>query len=356
METAQPVAAENTPLSVEQAVAAMLPPEPDTKPRDERGRFAAQQQAEAEEAPEQVEPNETEAPETVNPDDGAEDEAGEPVAEEAADEAQPDDAIPLPASWSKEDEAEWNALPANAKAKIFAREAQRDAAVNAKFQEAANARKSAEAEAQQAAQHRTQLVQQIETVASLIQPQAPDRSMLDPQSPSYDPEGYLRAQAEFQDAQGYLSQLQQQRQSLLAQQEQEEARARQAEWQEYAPQLLADIPELAQPEKAAAVEAAIYRYATSAGFTPELLAQVSARETHILWKAMQYDQGKAAAQRVKAQAKPQPKPSGPVVKPGVPQPASATRESNLRALSERLERSGSIEDAVRLSLALSNRK
>lgn len=355
METAQPVAAENTPLSIDQAVSAMLPPQEPEKPRDEKGRFAAQQQAEAQEAPEQVEPNETDAPEAEAAE-GAEGDAGQPDAEEAADEAQPDDAIPLPASWSKEDEAEWQSLPAQAKAKIFAREAQRDAAVNAKFQEAANARKAAEAEAHAAAQHRTQLVQQIEAVASLIQPQAPDRSMLDPNSHSYDPEGYMRAKADFEDAQGYLGQLQQQRAALVAQQEREEHQARQAEWQEYAPQLLADIPELTQPEKAAAVEAAIYRYATSAGFPPELLAQVSARETHILWKAMQYDQGKAAAQRVKAQAKPQPKPSGPVVKPGVPQPASATKTAEIRALSERLERSGSIEDAVRLSLALSNRK
>ncbi len=351
-ETAQPSGAAES-LSVREAVAAMLPPEQPERPRDERGRFAGSEQDQPEDAPDEA-LDEIDAAEGDDPEAAQDDAEGD--APEAADEAQPEDDIPLPVSWSEEDAATWKALPAQAKAKILAREAQRDAAVNAKFQEAANVRKAAEAEAQQAAQHRAQLLQQIDLVQSLVVPERPDPAMLNPQSDRYDPEGYLRAQAEHDAAREYLGGLQQQKQQLLAQQQAQERAAWEQREAAERPKLLAAVPDLANPEKAPAILAQLHSYGIEAGFTPEMLAEATSGEVTLLWKAMQYDKQKAAAQQVKAQARPQQKPAAPAVKPGVSVPQSSRRVAEVQQLNERLSKTGSIEDAVRLSLALASRK
>jgi hypothetical protein len=226
-----------------------------TQPRDEQGRYAPQQ---ADAPPEQEETEAAyaegeEAPEA----DAVDDETGDEQQETAADEAQPDPDVPMPVSWSKEDEGLWQTLPAEAQAKIFAREAQREQAINSKFQEAANVRRAAEQAAQEAAANRDAYIQQLQVIEASIMPARPDPAMLNPQSPSYDPDGYHLARAQYEQTAEYLRNVQQQRAQAQAEAQAQQHRA-DAEWRqqvdvEWWPKLLAAVPELADPTKQSAI-------------------------------------------------------------------------------------------------------
>lgn len=349
-DTGQPLGApENVDLqNAADAFKAIISPQPE-RPRDEAGRFAPKEPAEAPAEAVEGEEQEIEAAEGEAPE-AAESEAEQPTDTEAADEAQPEDDVPLPASWAKEDADLWQALPANAKAKIFAREAQRDQAVNLKFQEAANARKAAEAQAQEAAANRDRYLQEIGALKAAIQPAPPPVSMLQPNSPNYDPDTYHLLRAEYEQASQFVQQLEQQAARAHAESEAQrqaaEAAAFEAVENEWRPKLFASVPELNSPEKAPQVFAELGRYGSENGFTADELAQADARDILMLWKAAQFDKQQAAAQRMKATAKPQPKPASPAVKPGVQTPTSLVRQSVQAKQMERLSKSGSLEDAA----------
>lgn len=342
MDTAQPAgAAENvTPFDAVSAFKAILNPQPE-QPRDEAGRFAPKAQPEAAAEPEAQETEAVEAEgETpdAEPADGDAETGEQP---EAADEAQPEDDIPLPPSWAKEDADTWETLPAEAKRKLYAREAQREQAINLKFQEAANARKAAEAEAQQAVNNRNQYEQALAQVESIFAPQQrPSRS----DYASID--DYVLAQEEWQAGQELARQAQQERQRILAQRQAEEEQAFAAMEAQYRPRLFATVPELSDPARSQAVLGEIVQYVVQSGIPESDLPRLSSLEIELAWKAMQYDKGKAAAQRVKAQAKPQPKPAAPVVKPGVQIPGSLARQTQVQKGFERLDKSGRLEDAA----------
>lgn len=344
MDTGQPFAAPETALATAaDAFKAFDNPVP-SQARDERGKFASA-------APDPVEQEdvETDAAEMAEADAEAVETADDDVetedTETAAEEAQPDD-VPMPASWSKDDAETWSELSPSAKAKILTREGQRDAAINLKFQEAANERKQAETLASEAAANRAQYAEAIDQVVSLIQPQQPDISLLDPNSPNYDPDGYHIGRAQFEQASQYLGQLQQQRESIRAQQTQEEAAQFQRQWAEGAPKLLETVPDLADPAKRPALERDLGTFAIESGFPAEMLAQASPDEVAILWKAMQYDRQKAAAARVKATAKPAPKPAQPAIRPGVAPTRSSTEAAANQKAMKRLAQSGSVDDAA----------
>src|SRR4051812_9561602 len=113
--TAQPdPAAETDPNAQLQSAAdafkAFTTDQPIARPRDEQGRFA---------------PAETGEPEIeAEAEAGAESDAETVDDDEQLEEAQPD-AVDMPSSWSKEDSELWEALPADAQAKIATREAER---------------------------------------------------------------------------------------------------------------------------------------------------------------------------------------------------------------------------------------
>src|SRR5512139_257462 len=178
-ETAQPaMAAETDPIAqAAEAFKTYSPeaePTPD-RPRDESGRFVSN--APPEEG-EEINTEEGEEPEAVANDEETPDD------EDAAEEAQ-QSAVEMPSSWSKDDADVWTALPPEAQAKIAEREGQRDAAVNQKFQEAANARHAAEAAFAEAQANRQNALAVIDLAATQLQYPKPPLSMLDINSSDY---------------------------------------------------------------------------------------------------------------------------------------------------------------------------
>ncbi len=316
------------------------------RPRDEHGRFiSAAPEEEAAEGEEQIEAEaEGGAPEA----DAERHEDGEDK-EEAAEEAQPAD-VPLPASWPAEQAETWKALPPDTQAFIAEREGQRDAAVNAKFQEAANVRRAAEARSTEAQATIQQAMQAHDLALSLIQPQQPPFSMLDPNSSDYDPDGYHLARARYDQSVQYLNGVQAQRQQLAAQ---EQELASQAEAQRFlainqatAPAFVRNVPEVSDQAKAPEVLKGLMEYAVSQGAPAEIFqTPTTALEWHVLWKAQQYDRLQEAKAKVQAEPKPKPK-AQPPVRPGVTTPRSAVQQQKRKAAMDRLSETGSIQDGA----------
>lgn len=341
-DTAQPLgAAENVALdSAADAFKSFLSPQSEPL-RDDKGRFAS---SEPDPEPEEDEPE----AEAASPDDGVEDEE---ESAEAAEEAQPE-AIELPSSWSKEDAELWESLAPEAQAKIAERERQRDAAVNAKFQEAANVRKAVEAQAAEVNVNRDRYAAAIDEVLSLVTLDKPNPVDYGLGTENYNREAYDYALYQYEQAQETVQQLQQQRQSIAAQQAEEAERARIAsiaEIEEQAwPKFLADVPDLADQSKGQQIIRDVIEFAKSSGIPanvfedPSLAKTLTSAELHLAWKAMQYDRIKAAEQRVKA-TNPPPKPKGPVVKPGGVTPRQTIQANRLSTAKSRLATEGSVE-------------
>lgn len=334
-DTAQPVTAADPVAAAADAFKSFMADEPIVQ-RDDKGRFAKAEEA-AEEI-EELEEAEAQEAEADTDDDGE---------EEAAEEAQP---TPMPASWSKEDADFWETLPAEAQGKIVAREAQREQAVNQKFQEAANAKKATEAELAAANANRDAYRDAIDQVLALVQPVAPDPREYGAGTGNYNREAYDLAVLDYNQTLQNMRALQQQRQVIAAQQEAEAKRVFDAEIEAIEsiarPRFLADVPELTQPDKAPQVLNDIVRYAIEAGipesvFQGDAISGVTSAEMHIAWKAMQYDKIKGAQAKVKET--PAPKAATPAVKPGVAISRSATKQANMRKASDRLATEGSIE-------------
>lgn len=346
-DTAQPAAAAETEVAsdpIADAANAFKMNFPETlalqpeRPRDDKGRFApTQQEIEAEEA----EPEGEAQP--------AESQEEQEVTDEAAEEAQPEP-VDLPPSWPSEMAETWSSLPPETQEFITRREGEREAAVNAKFQEAANVRKANEALIAEANTNRQRFVEETEFVLNLVNPTEPPTSMLDPASSDYNPDAYHLALANYRQNVGLISNLRQRVEHARAQQQEEAQREhyeRLAEINErHGPALLSDVPDIADEAKAGQAIADIARYAVSQGVpeeqfaNPELRANITAPMLHILWKAQQFDKMKEAKAKVVPKAA---KPAAPPVKPGVTTPRSAVEGAKRKAVLERLDREGSVE-------------
>jgi hypothetical protein len=307
------------------------------RPRDDRGRFAStKEEIEAEE----------EAALAADPEAESHDEE---VEAEAADAAQPE-AIDLPTSWPAELAEEWQNLPAPLQDKIVQREAEREAAVNAKFQEAANVRKANEALITEANTNRQRFAEASDLVLSMVRPERPPATMLDPRSADYNPDAYHLAHAQYQQTAEFIDSVKQQREYALAQQQQESTQA-EAQYiaqveEKFRPALLKDVPDLADPAKQGPMLNKLIQYAVSQGigehvFTdPEIAQRITSPELHMAYKAMKYDE------MMKAKAKVQPKaarPAAPPVRPGVATSRSAIEATKRKEVTDRLAREGSVE-------------
>ena len=336
---AQPLAAENAGAQLDNAADAFkdfLNPAP-AQPRDDNGRFAP--------VPEEAEPEEDVLEEQPTG------ELDEDEVEEAPDEGQPESAE-LPSSWSKEDEDLWQSLPPEAQAKIAEREKQRDAGLNLKLQEAANARKLVEQQAAEANANRDRYAAAIDDVLSLVQIDKPNPVEYGLGTDAYNREAYDYALYQYDQAQATVSQLQQQRQMIAAQQAEEAERARILAHQEVEqvawPRFLSDVPDLADQTKGRQIIADVVSYAKQSGIpdhvfdNPESAKTLTSAELHMAWKAMMYDRGKAAQQRVKA-TNPPPKPAAPPVKPGGITTRQTVQANRLGKAQERLRNEGSVE-------------
>jgi len=313
--------------------------------RDAQGRFAAAGTSEEEEI-------ETDAA-ANNADVTVANDADGDAQEEAAEEAQPDP-VELPASWSKDDAGLWSSLPAEAQAKIAAREAQRDAAVGRKFQEAAEVRRANEALITEANANRSRYAEAVDQVLSLVQPHRPDPKDYFTEA-GFDQAGYAIAQHDFEQSSELVHGLAQQRQHIAAQQAREaeaaEAQVLAAINQAAAPRFVADVPDLTDPAKGQDVIGSVVRYAIAQGipadiFAPANMKRVSLAELHLAWKAQAYDAMKAAQAKIAATPKPQAKKASPAIPPGVATPRAAQERVKMSGAMDRLAKSGSVEDGA----------
>lgn len=320
-DTAQPEAAAETDTIASAANAFKAFTSEQPVPRDDHGRFAAPVE---------------EMAEPISDDGEAEEDAQEEAPE----------AHPLPPSWGNDDAELWELLPPETQAKIAEREGERDRAVNQKFQEAANVRKSAMDEQAAANAHRQQYADALEMMMQVITPVEPDPRAYGAGTGQYNREAYDFAVANYREQAQALQQLQSQRQTIAAQQTEEEAKQWQAvksQYEEvYAPKLLADVPELKEPAKAEPLLRSLVDFAIKAGIPAETFNEdqqdfITSAQLHILWKAQQYDELRAKG------AMPKAKPAGPAVRPGVSSPRSAQKAAQTNRINERLAREGSIE-------------
>lgn len=347
VDTAQPMAAETDPHvqfeNAADAFKAFTTGEPVAQPRDDKGRFAATDDDEQDSTDDD---DAAETADDADDDNDAEAEDGD----EGADEAHPD-ATDMPASWSKDDAELWKALPPEAQAKIAEREGERDRAVNQKFQEAAVVRKEYDSKLTEANANRDKYAAAIDEVMSLVNPRAPDPREFGAGTGNYDREGYDLARLNYEQSISTLSQLQQQRQHIAAQQAQEmeqaEEAARVAIEEQWKPRFIAALPDITDPVKAPAAMQKLVGYAVENGIPQELFADerqargITSAELLILEKARRYDEIQKA--KGKVQDKPAPKPATPTVRPGTVTPRSAVQKTQANKARERLARDGSIE-------------
>ncbi len=338
MDTAQPVMAAETDPNVALADAAQAFKAFDNpssvQPRAPDGKFAKEAQAE----PEDEEEEEAGLAESEPEDEGEADEDEQ----EAADEAQP-----MPPSWPADKAEIWSALPAETQAFIAERDAEQLRAVNAKFQESANARKEAEAAREQANANRDKLASELDVLMSAINPVQPDPRAFGYGTGQFNEAAYNVAMHEYQQEAGALAQLKQQREAIAKEREQEEATALQtyldSHNQEWAPKFAELVPEIKDPAKAGPLVNAVFQYAQENGVDPSHFSQENVAHiplAHVLtyWKAMKYDE------LVSSQGgKPKPKPASPAVRPGVSSPRSAQKAARTDRAKDRLAREGSIE-------------
>jgi hypothetical protein len=258
----------------------------------------------------------------------------------AGDEPQPADPS-LPKSWPAEQAELWRSLPPEAQAYIAQREGQRDAAVNAKFQEAANLRRAHEAEIEEAKRNRSAYAEAAELVLSIVQPTLPPRSMLDKASADYDPDKYHYQKALYEDTIAILSQHKAQLGQVRAQ---EQLQRFQAINNATRDALVASVPEIADQTKAPAIFQELTDYAVTLGAPPTTFeGPTTALEWHVLWKAREYDRLQHAKTRVAETPRPEPKKPQPAVRPGVGATRGAVEQQQRAEALDRVRREGSVD-------------
>jgi uncharacterized phage infection (PIP) family protein YhgE len=215
--------------------------------------------------------------------------------------------------------------------------------INQRMQEIAQVEKQYQAQAQQLAQQQQQvlrLYQQAQQVG--VQPPVPPTTELFDK----DPIGYMEQKIKYDEAkQQYDAQVQQVQQL----QRQQQAATEQQRMQFLAQQaevLKQHIPEIADPEKGAAIKADLVKTGTHYGFSEaEIQGVTDARYVRALNDAMKWrrlqDKKRAATRG---------EPAKTVVKAGAKRRASEGQSAARKKQEQRLRKSGRIEDALSLML------
>lgn len=282
--------------------------------------------------PEAQEPDEEqiEALPEAESDDGAE----TPAEVDDADKPEPETAVEPPHYWSAEKKEAFAALPADLQKTLKDEWLSGERFTSEKLQEAAEARKSAEAKAELL----QGLTERISTAAERAEETFADRwSKFTPEAwvelSQKDPNRYIQLKAQH-DAE--MSAVQQARSARDAATQVEHAR-----WVSEQEALLKTLaPELADPEKGAANRVAVAEYLKAAGVAEQAIPNVGALEVSIAWKAMQFDKGRAAL-------RPRPAAEKAPVRPAA-SPSQSPQSNALANAESRFKRTGSVEDAVRL--------
>jgi hypothetical protein len=217
------------------------------------------------------------------------------------------------------------------------------AAINKRFQEAAEARKQIEQQAAALAQQQQQvldLYQQAQQQGVQV-PIPPSRELFDS-----DPIGYMEEKMKYDEAKEQYDNQVLQLQQIHDQKTQQQAQARHSYLQQQAEILKQHIPEIGDPEKGQKLKNDLVQVGLHYGFTSDEMAGVSdARYVRALNDALKYR--RLVEKRNNTQQKGEK--ARPVVKAGsrkVSDGQSATRKK----ARQRLQKTGSIKDAVGLIL------
>jgi len=216
------------------------------------------------------------------------------------------------------------------------------AAINKRFQEAAQARKQLEQQAAALAQQQQQVVQLYQQAQNgVTAPVPPSRDLFES-----DPIGYMEEKLKYDEAKAGYDQQMFQVQQMQRQQSQQQQQAHQSYLQEQAEILKQHIPEIADPEKGEKLKGDLMQVGMDYGFTAEEMAGVSdARYVRALNDARKYRE--LVAKRKQTQQKGQN--ARPVVKAGAKKTADGTAATRKKAQT-RLQKTGSINDALGLIL------
>ncbi len=216
------------------------------------------------------------------------------------------------------------------------------AAINKRFQEAAEARKQIEQQAAALAQQQQQVLQLYQQTQNGVQaPTPPSRELFES-----DPIGYTEEKLKYDEAKANYDQQLYQVHQLQRQQSQQQAQAHQSYLQEQAEVLKQHIPEIADPERGAKLKGDLMQVGMDYGFTAEEMAGVSdARYVRALNDARKYRQ--LVAKRAQAQQKGDK--ARPVVKAGAKKTQDGQAATRKKAQT-RLQKTGSINDALGLIL------
>jgi hypothetical protein len=269
-------------------------------------------------------------------------------------EAEPAETLPPiepPRSWTKDEKSRFDTLPRETQEYIASREQEREKAIRQSQNEAAEIRKAAQAEWTKIEQQRQQYEARLpELMASLQAAQA--GQFADVKTP----QDVQRLASE--DPLRYLQWTAHQQQVTAVQNEHRQAQERQAQefqqqWTDFASRedklAVERIPELSNPEQRVKVQDAARSYLSDLGFTETELASawngqaaLSPRDHRfqmLVMDAVRYREGKVQAKKAIAE-----KPLPVVQRPGTA--PVARPDSNLQALSKKLESTGSFEDAA----------
>ena len=217
------------------------------------------------------------------------------------------------------------------------------AAINKRFQEAAEARK-------QIQQQATVLQQQQQQVAALYQ-QAQNGGLQAPTPPTRelfesDPIGYMEEKLKYDESKAQFDQNMFQLQNVQKQRMQAQQEAHQSYLAEQAQVLTQHIPEIADPKRGEAIKNALVDTGVSYGFTTEEMQAVTdARYVRALNDARKYRE--LVAKRKSTQSKGEK--ARPVVKAGAKKRVDNNAVTRKKA-QQRLQKTGSIEDALSLIL------
>ena len=217
------------------------------------------------------------------------------------------------------------------------------AAINKRFQEAAEARKQIEQANAALAQQQQQLVQLYQQAqqGGLQAPTPPSRELFES-----DPIGYMESKLAYDEAKATYDQNLYQMQQVQKQTVQQQQQAHQSYLQEQAEILRQHIPEIADPEKGEKLKGDLMQVGMDYGFTAEEMAQVSdARYVRALNDARKYRA--LVAKRKDAQQKGEK--ARPVVRAGAKKTPDGQAATRKKAQS-RLQKTGSINDALGLIL------
>jgi hypothetical protein len=217
------------------------------------------------------------------------------------------------------------------------------AAINKRFQEAAEARKQIEQQAAALAQQQQQVMRLYQQAQEngVTAPTPPSRELFDS-----DPIGWMESKLAYDEAKASYDQQMYQVQQMQQQQSQQQAQAHQSYLQEQAELLKQHIPEIADPEKGAQLKSDLMQVGMDYGFTADEMANVSdARYVRALNDARKYRQ--LVAKRAQAQQKGEK--ARPVVKAGAKKTTDGQAATRKKAQT-RLQKTGSINDALGLIL------